>query len=204
MDWPKAPVADWRWVPGGRGRRRRVAIAVGGAFGTSPSLAAAGSLGVTLGGRATETGYGVVYHVEIFLLFLTLIAIGPLVRRRREMPEGDRQFGWRSFLDDHGDKEDRSTGAVDYIDTAQIVLYLFFFFAGLIFYIRREDRRKASRSVDPDGKTLDHGLFYVPPPRPSRCMTARRSAPDAARTDTRKILGAHVGPGPVLRSNRML
>jgi len=29
-------------------------------------------------------GYGVVYHIEIALLFFTLIAIGPLVGRSRE------------------------------------------------------------------------------------------------------------------------
>ena len=29
----------------------------------------------------TSTGYSVVYHVEILLLFVTLIAIGPLVGR---------------------------------------------------------------------------------------------------------------------------
>ena len=29
------------------------------------------------------TGYSVVYHIEIALLFATLIAIGPLVRRIR-------------------------------------------------------------------------------------------------------------------------
>ena len=41
-------------------------------------LATAGDLGVTLAGAAT--GYGVVYTLEILLLFATLVAIGPLVR----------------------------------------------------------------------------------------------------------------------------
>ena len=40
------------------------------------SLAAAGSLGEALAGPAT--GYSVVYHLEIFLLFATLAALGPL------------------------------------------------------------------------------------------------------------------------------
>jgi BCD family chlorophyll transporter-like MFS transporter len=31
------------------------------------------------------TGYSVVYHVELLLLFITLVAIGPLVRRRRAL-----------------------------------------------------------------------------------------------------------------------
>jgi BCD family chlorophyll transporter-like MFS transporter len=43
------------------------------------SLAQRGALGEALMGPAT--GYSVVYHIEILLLFATLIAIGPLVRR---------------------------------------------------------------------------------------------------------------------------
>jgi BCD family chlorophyll transporter-like MFS transporter len=43
-------------------------------------LAANGSLGTAL--DLPSTGYSVVYHIEIALLFATLIAIGPLVRRR--------------------------------------------------------------------------------------------------------------------------
>jgi BCD family chlorophyll transporter-like MFS transporter len=39
-----------------------------------------GQLGEALGNAAT--GYSVVYHVEIFLLFTTLVALGPLVRTR--------------------------------------------------------------------------------------------------------------------------
>ncbi len=42
-------------------------------------LATSGALGEALNDPAT--GYSVVYHVEIGLLFLTLIALGPLVRR---------------------------------------------------------------------------------------------------------------------------
>ncbi|MGQ0700953.1 MAG: PucC family protein [Panacagrimonas sp.] len=42
------------------------------------TLAEAGQFGSTLSGPAT--GYGVVYNLEILLLFATLVAIGPLVR----------------------------------------------------------------------------------------------------------------------------
>ena len=56
-----------------------VAIAASGAlrdlFG---NLAQHGSLGPALTGP--EVGYGAVYHIELLLLFATLIAIGPLVR----------------------------------------------------------------------------------------------------------------------------
>ena len=46
-------------------------------------LAARGSLGEALSGPSI--GYSVVYHIEIGLLFVTLVAIGPLVRGAREV-----------------------------------------------------------------------------------------------------------------------
>lgn len=60
------------------------AIAVGGFLRDAVSgFAKTGLLGPALTGPAV--GYGVVYHLEIFLLFVTLIAIGPLVRPAREL-----------------------------------------------------------------------------------------------------------------------
>jgi BCD family chlorophyll transporter-like MFS transporter len=57
------------------------AIAVGGALRDGFGLLAdTGRLGSVLTGPAV--GYSVVYHLEIALLFATLVAIGPLVRRR--------------------------------------------------------------------------------------------------------------------------
>jgi MFS transporter, BCD family, chlorophyll transporter len=57
------------------------AIAAGGLIRDGASaLAAHELLGPALTGPAT--GYGVVYHLELLLLFATLIAIGPLVRVR--------------------------------------------------------------------------------------------------------------------------
>ncbi len=57
-----------------------VAVALGGAIRDAVSgLAMAGWLGEALVNPAT--GYSFVYHLEIVLLFATLIAIGPLVRR---------------------------------------------------------------------------------------------------------------------------
>jgi BCD family chlorophyll transporter-like MFS transporter len=53
---------------GGALRDVVTSVTSGGAFG--PAVAVA------------STGYSVVYHVELLLLFLTLIAIGPLVKRR--------------------------------------------------------------------------------------------------------------------------
>ena len=57
-----------------------LAMAAGGALrDLFSSLAAQGALGPALTGPAV--GYAVVYHIEIVLLFATLVAIGPLVRR---------------------------------------------------------------------------------------------------------------------------
>jgi BCD family chlorophyll transporter-like MFS transporter len=57
-----------------------LAIALGGALRDGiTSLAVHGRLGEGMSGAAT--GYSVVYHVEIALLFATLVAVGPLVRR---------------------------------------------------------------------------------------------------------------------------
>ena len=56
-----------------------LAIALGGAVRDAvTSLATHGALGPAMTGAAT--GYSVVYHIEIALLFATLVAIGPLVR----------------------------------------------------------------------------------------------------------------------------
>lgn len=56
-----------------------LAIAIGGAArDAGASLAASGALGPALTGPASA--YGIVYHLEIGLLFAALIAIGPLAR----------------------------------------------------------------------------------------------------------------------------
>jgi MFS transporter, BCD family, chlorophyll transporter len=58
-----------------------MAIGLGGAIRDAVSLAAVhGALGPAL--TRPATGYSFVYHLELYLLFATLIAIGPLVRQR--------------------------------------------------------------------------------------------------------------------------
>jgi BCD family chlorophyll transporter-like MFS transporter len=60
-----------------------LAIALGGAVRDGvTSLATHGALGPVLSGAAV--GYNFVYSMEIVLLFATLVAIGPLVRKRRD------------------------------------------------------------------------------------------------------------------------
>jgi BCD family chlorophyll transporter-like MFS transporter len=59
------------------------AIALGGGIRDIVSaLASQGALGPVL--NNPSTGYGFVYHIELLLLFATLVAIGPLVRPARE------------------------------------------------------------------------------------------------------------------------
>jgi BCD family chlorophyll transporter-like MFS transporter len=56
-------------------------------------LARDGWLGAALQ-HNPATGYGVVYHLELVLLFATLVALGPLVARtRRTAPPHSRTFG---------------------------------------------------------------------------------------------------------------
>ena len=73
------------------------AIALGGAIRDVVSgLATQGLLGPALTGPST--GYGFVYHIEIALLFATLVAIGPLVRPARSShSRPSAKFGLAEF-----------------------------------------------------------------------------------------------------------
>jgi BCD family chlorophyll transporter-like MFS transporter len=74
-----------------------VAIALGGALRDGiGALGASGALGPALGGPAV--GYSFVYHLEIGLLFLTLVVIGPLVRTTSDhRPAAASRFGLAEF-----------------------------------------------------------------------------------------------------------
>jgi MFS transporter, BCD family, chlorophyll transporter len=71
-----------------------LATAAGGVLrDASTWLAREGWLGEALQ-HNPATGYGVVYHLELVLLFTTLVALGPLVARsRRASPTASRTFG---------------------------------------------------------------------------------------------------------------
>jgi BCD family chlorophyll transporter-like MFS transporter len=73
------------------------AIAVGGALrDVISTLGSRGLLGEALAGPAV--GYSFVYHLEIVLLFMTLVAIGPLVRSgHRSHPIPTTKFGLAEF-----------------------------------------------------------------------------------------------------------
>lgn len=58
-------------------------------------------------------------------------------------------------------------GAItNHIDVAQVVLYAFFiFFAGLVFYLRREDRREGYPLESEVGPPRDRGFLMIPTPK---------------------------------------
>jgi BCD family chlorophyll transporter-like MFS transporter len=65
---------------------------IGGALRDSVShLATEGALGTAL--ASPVTGYSAVYHLEMLLLFVTLVAVGPLVGPRRATPVPPSKFG---------------------------------------------------------------------------------------------------------------
>ena len=81
-------------------------IALGGGIrDLGAQMTASGALGAAFSGPATS--YGIVYHLEIGLLFAALVAIGPLAKhapgpsRIREAQEinkqGERRFGLSEF-----------------------------------------------------------------------------------------------------------
>ncbi|MEL6233345.1 MAG: PucC family protein [Pseudomonadota bacterium] len=85
MTMPVAGAAGRGLALGAWGAAQATAAGLGVALGGGlrdvvNSLALSGQLGPALNGPAS--GYSVVYHLEIALLFATLIALGPLVRRR--------------------------------------------------------------------------------------------------------------------------
>jgi len=74
-----------------------VAVAVGGSLRDGvDALAEAGRLGPALQGPAV--GYSAVYHLEIALLFMALVAIGPLARHSgADTERSPRRFGLAEF-----------------------------------------------------------------------------------------------------------
>lgn len=73
-----------------------LSIFIGGALrDVVNSAAMAGSFGP--GMQNATTGYSVVYHIEIGLLFATLIAVGPLVRTRRKTTPQAGRVGLADF-----------------------------------------------------------------------------------------------------------
>lgn len=91
-----------------------------------------------------------------------------------------------------------------YFDVAQITLYMFWiFFAGLIFYIRREDRREGYplESDTQTGKLLPASLLFYPPPKTYQLTHGGTVSLPNGQADRRPIAGEPTGrfPGAPLR-----
>lgn len=84
------------------------------------------------------------------------------------------------------------------LDVAQVVLYAFWlFFAGLILYLRREDRREGyPLRSEIDGKTLDPGIIWVPDPKEFRMPDGSVVKAPSEETDTREIKAKPVESWP--------
>lgn len=83
-----------------------------------------------------------------------------------------------------------------YIDVAQLVLYAFWlFFAGLIFYLRREDKREGYPLIsERSGHVTVQGFPAVPRPKTFRLPHGGTvSAPRAEPRDNRPILAKPIG-----------
>jgi len=86
-----------------------------------------------------------------------------------------------------------------YIDVAQVTLYVFWiFFAGLLFYLRREDRREGYPMItEPYGDVKDHGFIYFPDPKVFRMADGSTIEAPGDRADNRdhKLVKAEPWPG---------
>jgi len=82
------------------------------------------------------------------------------------------------------------TGALTgYVDVAQVVLYAFFlFFAGLVFYLRREDRREGYPLEDEAvGLRHSHNAFLIPPSIEELSRRLHRRNTDEEETIQRRL-----------------
>lgn len=84
------------------------------------------------------------------------------------------------------------------IDVAQMVLYGFWiFFAGLIFYIRREDRREGyPLENDITGEQENMGLIWVPKPKAFHLANGDTVYAPNGKRDLRQINAEPVAPWP--------
>ena len=81
------------------------------------------------------------------------------------------------------------TGAfTQYIDVAQITLYVFwFFFIGLIWYLRREDRREGY-PLEVDGQGMSsHSVLFIPDPKTFNLPHGGTVVAPDLKADTRPI-----------------
>jgi|APFEC2959095136_1045048.scaffolds.fasta_scaffold00120_36 photosynthetic reaction center H subunit len=84
------------------------------------------------------------------------------------------------------------------IDVAQVTLYVFWaFFFGLIFWLRKEDRREGyPLESDPSGHVKDRGFLLLPRAKTFRLRGGERVSVPNDRRDTRPIAARRAGNFP--------
>src|SRR5579883_3380699 len=90
-------------------------------------------------------------------------------------------------------------GAItEHIDVAQVVLYTFWlFFAGLILYLRREDRREGyPLRTEPSGKPEVPGFIAIPAPKIFRLFHGGTEMAPREDRDTGPINAVPAEPWP--------
>jgi len=95
-----------------------------------------------------------------------------------------------------------SSGAITgYIDVAQLVLYAFWiFFAGLILYLRREDKREGypleSDRTARAGRVRVQGFPAIPRPKVFTLASGETVMAPSGKVDTREVRARPVAPWP--------
>lgn len=85
-----------------------------------------------------------------------------------------------------------------YIDVAQVTLYVFWiFFAGLLFYLRREDRREGYPLFsEPSNTYKDQGFLYIPPPKVFRLANGATAHAPTGKVDDRILKAEKIAVWP--------
>ncbi|MBI1386057.1 MAG: photosynthetic reaction center subunit H [Rhizobiales bacterium] len=86
----------------------------------------------------------------------------------------------------------------EHIDLALVALYAFWlFFAGLLFYLRREDRREGyPLELDQRGTFKNHGVIWIPEPKTFNLAGGRTAQAPNRKADLRSISGNPIEPWP--------
>jgi len=89
-------------------------------------------------------------------------------------------------------------GAIGNLDVAQIVLYAFWvFFAGLLFYLRREDRREGyPLESEAPAQLQPRDFMWIPTPKTFRRSDGREVSAPNFKADTRPINATKTEPWP--------
>jgi photosynthetic reaction center H subunit len=85
-----------------------------------------------------------------------------------------------------------------YIDVAQVTLYVFWlFFAGLIFWLRKEDRREGyPLESDPTGKVKDRGFLLLPKAKTFLLRDGTSATAPNFKRDERPVAARRAGKWP--------